>query len=291
MSSSPAVVYAIVAASRDAMIGVAFYPVFHLTRVFDLTMGAIFAVGAYTTFALLGLGLGLVTSLVGAIAVSILVGATSSFLQRKCLRANSHDGLSAFVFTLGIYFFAEALLAITFGSEALTLSGYVSVNSISLGKSVYVTTVQTATVLCALVTSLATQLMYSRTNVGISLRAVADNSDLAVAFGVNCGNVVFFSIIVSSVLMSLAGILQSMDTDLRPTMGFNPVAIGAVASVLSGHRGPLAAAASGAVLGVLGSLVAWISDARWQATVPYVIFLGLLAVGRFRNANNREQVT
>jgi branched-subunit amino acid ABC-type transport system permease component len=123
--------------------------------------------------------------------------------------------------------------------------------------------------------------LLSRSTVGRTMRALADDGALAAIAGVNVGRVIAYTWIVSGLLAGLAGVLAALiQTSFNPNFGFQlllPVFAGVV---LGGVGSAYGALAGGLVLGVAMELSTW--PALWGGGVdpvykPVVAFVVLIA--------------
>jgi branched-chain amino acid transport system permease protein len=100
------------------------------------------------------------------------------------------------------------------------------------------------------------------------MEAVADDRDLAQVVGIRIERIYLLAIGWASALAAVAGIVVSLDVDMTPTMGMQPLLLGVVAVIVGGNS----------ILGtVVGALIIggvqhigtfWISS-RWQDTIIF----------------------
>ncbi len=112
--------------------------------------------------------------------------------------------------------------------------------------------VQLLVFVAAIVAMVALQLFVHRSTTGRSMRAVAEDSEIASLMGINVDRVVVITFIVGGILAGIAGLLFSLAfTQVQFTMGFRPGIAAFTAAVLGGIGSIGGAALGGFVIGLL----------------------------------------
>lgn len=95
-----------------------------------------------------------------------------------------------------------------------------------------------------------------RTAAGLSMRAAAENFEMARLLGVRADRVISLSFAISGALAALVAILLVLQTgQVSPTMGLAPILVGFVAVVIGGFGRILGAVLGGLTLGIFSSLL------------------------------------
>jgi branched-chain amino acid transport system permease protein/neutral amino acid transport system permease protein len=89
-----------------------------------------------------------------------------------------------------------------------------------------------------------------RTKLGKAMRAYSDNSNLAQVSGINTDRIVIWTWIVGGILMGTAGVLLSLQANLKPELGFQLLLPLFAATILGGIGKPQGAFIGGLVVGV-----------------------------------------
>lgn len=113
--------------------------------------------------------------------------------------------------------------------------------------------------LCA-VTLIAVALLMSRTNLGVQLRAAAENFDMATSLGIRGNRVIAAAFVIVGILAGIGAVaLVARQGAVSPTMGLQPMLIGVVGAVLGGMSNLKGAAIGGFILGIATTgLEAWL---------------------------------
>jgi branched-chain amino acid transport system permease protein len=124
-------------------------------------------------------------------------------------------------------------------------------------------------------------LSHSRT--GRSMRAVADDPELASVSGLDTERVVRWTWIIGASLAAIAGVFAGLDTDVHPNLGWNLLLPMFAATILGGIGKPMGAMAGGLIIGLAEELSTynWIGDASlippsYKTAVGFLIMVGLL---------------
>jgi branched-chain amino acid transport system permease protein len=146
------------------------------------------------------------------------------------------------------------------------LSGVMSIGAITIPK-VNVASFTAGIVLLGLLS-----LFVTRTNLGLSMRAAAEDLPAARLVGIKVNRVVATAFAIGSALAAVAGLLYSVQAgQINPYMGFTPVLKAFIAAVIGGFGSIPGAVLGGYVLGVLEVLVtalAGIGDLLPAGSVP-----------------------
>ncbi|MCW5772385.1 MAG: branched-chain amino acid ABC transporter permease [Rhodospirillaceae bacterium] len=97
-------------------------------------------------------------------------------------------------------------------------------------------------------------LLLTRTKMGKAMRAMSDDADLARITGINTERVITWTWVVGAVLAGAAGILTGIDTQLKPTLGWDLLLPLFAAAILGGLGKPYGAILGGLIIGVIEEL-------------------------------------
>ena len=260
-----------------ALLGIGFALIYNGTRILHLAHGAVFALGAYVLFICkvwfhLPLVVGFVLSGIAAAALGI---AMEVFVYRPLRKRNSSDA-ALLVASLGMLTFFQAVFGICFGTDTLNIDQE-ALATYSLGNLI----VTQLHVLIAVVASVVFPVLHFflvRTRYGRAIRALSDNPQLALIYGVNTRRLYIVIFAIGSVLAALAAGLMSFDSGIRPTVGISVMFIALVAVIVGGVGYLPGAAAGGMIVGLLQSMALLPLSARWQEVVVFGLVMVLLVV-------------
>lgn len=251
--------------------------IYGTTGVINLAHGEFVMIGAYTAWALQKhVGVGLIESL---ILIFIIVAVFGWVVERVVIRHLYDRPLDTILATWGIGIMAQQAIRLTAGGELR----YVQMPN-GLGHSINLMGVEISAfrvfilVLTAALCALTWYLMY-RTSIGMKLRAITQNREMASSFGVNSDKVYSLTFAYGAGLAGLAGALVSPLKSVSPEMGTTYVVDAFMVVVLGGVESLLGTIASAAILGeMFGFLAFYSNDTMAKATV----FLAIVVLLRFR---------
>ena len=269
---------AAISAAIILLVGVGFALIYRVGRFFHFAHGAAFTAGAYMNlvfFRVFGLPQPLSATL--SVLTCIALGCTMELAVYRPLRKRSASGVVQLVASLGLYILLTSLISLAFGDQTE------SVRSATIAKGVSVagarlTDIQITIIACAAVVASMVAYVLRYTKAGREFRAVASDPELAAITGVRPDRVILGAFAVGSGLAGIAGILVSLDVDMRPTMGLLPL-LSAVVAVLVGGVGRVLGLVMGAILIASAQNVGgWYLGQQWREPVVFVVLLGFLFV-------------
>jgi branched-chain amino acid transport system permease protein len=244
-----------------ALIALGYTLVYGILRMINFAHGEVFMAGAFISFffadAYLRSGFlnaqpytALFILLVVSVAASTLVAVLLERIAYRPLR--NAPRLVPLITAIGASLFIANSFRGFFGPQPYgyprptVLDGSVEIIGIPVAR------VQLLVFVTAIVAMVALQLFVHRSKTGRSMRAVAEDSEIASLMGINVDRIVVITFIVGGVLAGVAGLLYSLAfTQVQFTMGFRPGIAAFTAAVLGGIGSIGGAALGGFLLGVL----------------------------------------
>jgi branched-chain amino acid transport system permease protein len=252
------VVNALSAGSLYALMAVGLAMVFGILRLINFAHGDLMMIAAYVAVFCIGAGLPLLVSLPIIVGATVIVGLLMERVAYRPIRGAPDVAVLLSSFAVGQILQNGTLLTtrlankpqlIAFPSPDL-LSGVVTLGAITIPK-VNVASFAAGIVLLGLLTVFVT-----RTNLGLSMRAAAEDLPAARLVGINVNRVVATAFAIGSALAAVAGLLYSVQAgQINPYMGFTPVLKAFIAAVIGGFGSISGAVLGGYVLGILEVLV------------------------------------
>jgi len=129
---------------------------------------------------------------------------------------------------------------------------------------------------------LALNVLLKTTKLGKSMRATADNLDLAEVRGVDVDRVQLVVWVVAGLLAALAGVLAGWSaSNVNPNMGFSLLLPVFAAVIMGGIRSPYGSALAGLIIGLSMDLGVYFlppSLAVYREAIAFVILIAVLLV-------------
>lgn len=275
--------------------------IFSILGIINFAHGAVFTLGAYFTYFLLGEtnnGTGLLAGFalpfgmpfVLAILVgSLLAGGVGVLIERlafRPLRARGGDPLLALVSSLGVALLIVNLVQYLVGAEILSFPSnvygeWVEKNpSLRFGdpeRPIQIRTVQVVIFAVSMVVLTSLGLLINRTKIGKALRAVAENQTTASLLGISTDRFILFTFFLSGFLGGLAGTLVATSFSISgPYFGVAYGLKGLAVIVLGGLGEIPGAIAGGLVIGLAEAFVPGEYSAYKEAVAFAILFIILL---------------
>ena len=266
-----------VAAAVYTIAGFGFGLIYRTATFFHIAQAAIIAVGAYGAYWLgVGIGLPLAVAVLLSVVLSAIVGACADQAIFRPLRRKGASPLVLLLASLGLYVVLTNLLSMAFGDSIKTIAW----GRVEEGWRVFdarITTVQAMIIATATLLVVLSAIAFRNTRIGITLRAVADDPELARISGIKVDRVILVASAVGSGLSGLAGILLAFDIGMTPMMGLNVLLMGVVAFIIGGGMKDMTGlVAGGLFLGLSQHLTGWLIGPQWQYAMAFVVLIVLL---------------
>jgi branched-chain amino acid transport system permease protein len=185
------------------------------------------------------------------------------------------SALVLLIASLGFYIALQNIVSMVFGDDTKSIRPNVS----RPGFSVFgarITQAQMVIVLSSIALVGAVAVLLDKTKMGKAMRAVANDPDLASVSGVKSDTVILCVFALGSFLAGIAGILASLDVDMRPTMGIGTLMMGVVAMIIGGAESVHGVALGAMFVGLARHFGVWKIGTQWQDAMAFVILLAFL---------------
>ena len=268
------VVNALSAGSLYALMAVGLAMVFGILRLINFAHGDLMMIAAYLAVFCLGAGLPLAAALPIIVLGTVIVGLLMERVAYRPIRGAPDVAMLLTSFAVGQILQNGTLLTtrlagkptlIAFPSPDV-LSGVVTLGAITIPK------VNVASFVAGIVLLGLLSVFVTRTNLGLSMRAAAEDLSAAQLMGIKVNRVVATAFAIGAGLAAVAGLLYSVQAgQINPYMGFTPVLKAFIAAVIGGFGSITGAVLGGYVLGFLEVLVtslAGIGDLLPAGSVP-----------------------
>jgi branched-subunit amino acid ABC-type transport system permease component len=273
------IVNGLITGSILALTGVGASLVFGIQRIANFAHGDYLTVGAYTALVInlvLRQSL-LVSAACGMLAVALMAIIVHFGLLRP-LRGRGTIAIS--LVTVGLGLLIRNTIFLVAGSQvrsyAVSQSDVVTIGFVRLSPG------QAVAIAVALVVGPSTALFLAKTRLGKSMRAVADNRDLAAVAGIDVERMGVYVWILAGGLAGLGGVMLALEQGtFDPNLGLAPLFLIFTTVVLGGIGSAFGALVAGMVLGLAMELSTWNAffgglDSRYKPVLAFVVLILLL---------------
>jgi neutral amino acid transport system permease protein len=237
--------------------------------------GDFLTIGAYLTlFLAADLNFNFLSASFLAILAAAAFAVALDLVIWKPMRSRGASRTTIMILSIGISLALRNSLIIFFRPDALRFPLPVS-EGLKLN-GIILTSFQISVVLIAFAAMLLFHALLSRTTLGKSMRALADNADLARISGINVDRVIRYTWMVSMGLAALAGIMYGTITHLNPNMGWSIILPMFAAAILGGIGNAYGAMAGGMIIGLAQEISTAFLPAEYKTAVSFFIMIAVL---------------
>jgi len=251
--------------------------IYGTTGVINLAHGEFVMLGAYTAWALQTYMK--INLFEGLLVIFIVVAFIGYIIERVVIRHLYDRPLDTILATWGVGIMLQHIVRMSAGGELR----YVQMPQL-LGSSISIFGVDISSfrifilVAAGALFGLTWYLMY-KTNIGMKLRAIMQNREIASSFGINSDAINSMTFAYGCGLAGLAGALVSPLKSVSPEMGTSYVVDAFMVVVLGGVQSLLGTVASSVILGEMNGFLAYLSN---DTMAKALVFLAIVVLIRFR---------
>ncbi|MCW2841327.1 MAG: putative branched-chain amino acid transporter permease [Aeromicrobium sp.] len=246
-------------------------------RLVNFSQGAMAAATTYIAYSVTTASGSYWLGLASAVAAGLVIGALTERLVMR--RVDPSRPLNAVIAALGIVLVIQAVLGILYGSAYRAMDVPFSRRPLSIGGQAVLSPYDLFVFVTVAIVMIALGLMFTRTGVGLKMRAAAFNPDMARLLGVDVGRMLTLSWALAGAVGGLAALL------VVPTeLGAHPHATDLVfvyaftAAVVGGLDSPVGAVGGGLCVGLVLSYVSGYSGSDLSAVVILAVLTVVLLV-------------
>ncbi|MBY6706136.1 branched-chain amino acid ABC transporter permease [Rhodococcus sp. BP-241] len=256
-----------------ALISVGLTLIFGVLGIVNFAQGAMLTLAMYIVYALSTAGLPVYVATLLAVPVMFVFGMiVQATLLTKLTIGGSHEG--PLLVTLGLSLLIINVLLMVFGGRPKSVEAPVD-GSISILGTVAAWPRVLAFVGAAVV-AIALKSVLESTRLGLSIRAVASNSEGAKLVGVDIGRVYALTFGIGAACVAVAGGLMTPFTSLTPSVGEQFTILAFVIVVLGGLGSVVGAMVGGIVIGLVQTVGALYLPGTGSLILVFAVFVMVL---------------
>jgi len=260
--------------SLYALVAVGLSMVFGILRMTNFAHGDMMMVGAFATMLLSVAGLPFGWAVVGGIVAGGLAGI---IVERAAYRpVRGAPDVTLLLTSLGVTYILENLgiLLFTSSPENFPIPDWLNGSYQFLDGMVTFTQINLLTIGLTLVSLLSLGWFVTRTDVGLGMRAAAEDMAAAHLVGLDVNRLIVVAFAIASGFAGLAGVLWAAQSGVvQPNMGFTPLLKAFVAAIIGGFNNTRGALLGGLIVGVAENLAAAYISPTYKDAVALVIFM------------------
>lgn len=243
-----------------------------MLRQINLAHFALAFLGAYLTYQMsTSLGVDPLLTLVLLVPIFFAIGALLHSLMQR-FRVSAFNSM---LVTFGITVMIEALLQWIWTADYRRLETHYADIKLRVG-TLYLPAPEMITLVMSLVVALAVWLVLQRTDVGKALRASAQDSEVAAAFGINQRAMALLLSGFNAALAGMAGVCIALSYTLAPSQIYSWIGVIFACVMLGGLGRPLGPLIAGCVIGVTEALTMAVASPSWAPLGSFALLMALL---------------
>jgi len=276
----------LIAGSIYALVASGFSLIYATNKFVHFAHGTTVTVSAYVLLTLFSaLGLNFYLAAAGTILVAALLGYLMHLLLYQPLRSRKASSAVMLIASIGLMIFLENLMLALFGADVKTV-GLLEVRKgieVGLGAeasakaAAVITPLQIVIIAIAAGLLIALWLFMKKSRLGKTMRAVADNPELARISGINANKVFAQSFALGSAIAGIAAILVALEQNIEPVMGTGLIIKGFTGAIIGGVTSVPGAVLGSYLLGLAENFGIWFLPSGWKDAIAFgLLFVFLL---------------
>ena len=211
-------------------------------------------------FQSIGITAGVLPTALLALPFAIIVTALFCLLIDRSVysfyRKQKSQPIVLMIVSVGVMFILQAVVRFIIGpndrkffdGEKYIVHALDFKNYFGLEEGLTIKSTQLITVIVALIAMVILFYFLQKTKLGKSMRAYSNNEDLALLSGINPERIVIVTWVISSILITTAGVLYGLDKSFKPFTYFNLLLPMFAAAIVGGIGSPIGAVIGGYVI-------------------------------------------
>lgn len=261
-----------------ALIGLGYSLIYSASALMSFVQGEIFMLGAYAAYTIyVSLHIPFVLAVLLAIGIMFLFGIVLQRGMISPLLKRGAQQIHIVLATIGLSIFLKNFAMIVWGSDVKNFPSALGEDPISIA-NISVSPQQIAIVLVTMACMVGLHLFMSRTKMGTSLRAAAQDPMAAGVMGINVPMTVGIAWALAAALSAVAGILLAPIYGVYPKMGAILSTKGFAAAVLGGYGNMYGAIIGGLIFGVVETMAAGYISSAFKDIISFGVLILVLFV-------------
>jgi branched-chain amino acid transport system permease protein len=258
-----------------SLLAIGFGLLYRSLRFFDISYGALYTASGYFMFIFMKLlHLDVWFALLSAVVMTVL---TAWILEKGVyvhFYKRSASPIVMLVASLGIYIFAENLIALLFGNEIKVLSTGIEPSLKWAG--IILTRIQLIQLAAGVVLSASLFFLLSKNKYIKALWALGDEPELVEVLNLPLKWLRVLAYSIAALFVGTASIFTALDVGMDPHGGMNALLVGAVAVIIGGVDSIAGWIVGAYMLALIQSLVIFQFSSRWTPLVTFGLLIIIL---------------
>ncbi|MCG2756994.1 MAG: branched-chain amino acid ABC transporter permease [Desulfobacteraceae bacterium] len=258
------------------LVAISFSLIFSTARFFHFAHAAVITIAAYVSFALSSyLGLPIFFSVLLGLVATALIGWGLELVIYRPMRRREASPLVLLLTSLGLYILLQNVISLFFGDDTKIIASSAITPAFSI-IGVKLTGIQLTVIFTSFAVFFAKTFLIDKTRLGLTLKAIADDPELAKVSGIDYDSAMGVAFGMGSLLAGATGLFRAFDVGMTPTMGLPMLLLGVVAVVVGGNGKTLGIAVASFLLAFCQQIAGWKFGTQWEETIAFILLLTFL---------------
>lgn len=265
--------------SLYALVAIGFSLLWWLVDVVHLAHGGVVIAAGYAGYIVVAYaGLPVWAGVIFAIVVAVILGLLIDRLAYQKLLARGSGEMGMLTVSLGILICLEYALTLAFGPEGVMLDAGALRLPLLMETGLVFDSYSIIVIASVIVIFAGLAIFMRRSRMGKSMRAVAENADLAKVLGISTVKVTLFASALSAALGAPAAMVYLFNRGVQPHDAMHIVLMAAIVAIIGGRGSIVGALIGGLLIGVAESVMVWFFAAGWREVMTFGLLYVLLLV-------------
>lgn len=265
----------LIAGAIYALVACGFSLIYSTNKFVHFAHGAVMGLSAYMLYLFFdNWGINFYVACVLTIIFSIILGIVMYRIYDILVKRKASNSI-ILIASVSFLIIIENIILILFGADVKTLA-FIKVKEGLLLFGGRITELQIVIIVVSLILFVALYL-FRKTKIGVAMRAVADNRDLAEISGINSKKIFYWSFGIGSALAGIAAIFVSLEQNIEPMMSTYLMIKAFTASIIGGIGSVPGAILGAFILGFVENFGIWYLPSGYKDAIAFgLLFLFLL---------------
>ncbi len=266
------VIFGAVVSGIWALVASGFSLIFGVSRMLNFAHGTAFVCSAYLAIYLANQGIHIALAITAGLLLSALLGVIVYMLTRPIRR----NEIMVVIVTLALALLIQQVLLLSFGDRGMSLPPLIG--GLQNIAGVKVTNIRIASFVFAILTIAVLEFLINRTMFGKRILATSQDSEAAMLIGINVERVYLSTIILSSLLAGIAGLLYAQIFAVTPEISLKALIYAFAIVILGGLGSVRGSIVASFIVGYVLVTTITFFGARWSEFVMLLTIIAILIV-------------
>lgn len=247
--------------------------IFGIMNIVNLSHGSLLAIAVFITSSLYSFSSNVLATIIMVVFITFALGV---IIEKGFVYPFRTSEMMVLVITFGVGKIIEQILYLVWGPTYITTPIYISGSLNFLG--VTVSNYRLALFILSVILMLALWIFIQKSKWGKAIRAVAQDEEAALIYGVNVKQIRTFTFALASALAAVAGIFLSSIYMFQPASGWEYLLIALSITIVGGLGDVRGAVLASFILGIAETYIGYFISPIWRTVVYFLSIIVILSL-------------